>query len=84
MKITRDYRSLPLWLARDYLIEIGGAPTEGYVVQGATWVATVRDGEDVQIGRFRIGQIFVDFEADENVLPGVLAAFEKKAMRAGG
>ena len=84
MRIERMYRGIPMWLARDYLIEVGGAATEDYVVRGADWTATIRDGEFLPVGALRIGTIHVEFEGDEKTLPMMLAAFELKTIRAGG
>jgi hypothetical protein len=81
--VERDYRSLPLWLARAYLVDIGGnASDDG--VRGADWSATLREGEPIAIGALRIGQIHIVFDGDAAALERVIAAFEKKALRAGG
>ena len=84
MRIERDYRSLPLWLAREYLIEIGGNATEDDCVRGADWSAYLHEGEFVAIGALHVGTIHVEFVGDENAVNWVIVAFERKALRAGG
>ncbi len=84
MRIERDYRSLPLWLAREYLIEVGGHTEADGNVRGAGWRAQLSEGDAIPIGALRIGQIRLIFEGDAVVLDPVIAAFEKKALRAGG
>jgi len=84
MRVERDYRSLPLWLAREYLVEIGGKAVSDVEVRGATWHARLSEGETIPIGALRIGQIRLTFEGDGAVLDQVIATFEKKALRAGG
>jgi hypothetical protein len=84
MRVERDYRSLPLWLAREYLVEIGGKAVSDVEVRGATWHARLSEGETIPIGALRIGQIRIIFDGDASTLDPLIAAFEKKALRAGG
>lgn len=84
MRIERDYRSLPLWLAREYLIELGGQPESDGDVRGNGWRVQLSEGDAISIGALRIGQIRLAFEGDAVVLDQVIAAFERKALRAGG
>lgn len=84
MHVERAYRSLPLWLAREYLIELGGHAEADGNVRGAGWRAQLSEGDSIPIGALRIGQIRMTFEGDVAVLDQVIAAFEKKALRAGG
>lgn len=84
MRIERDYRSLPLWLAREYLIELGGQPESDGNVRGNRWRVQLSEGDAIPIGALRIGQIRMTFEGEVAVLDQVIAAFERKALRAGG
>lgn len=84
IEIEKVYRSLPLWLAREYLESIGGRVVCEDLVQGDAWSATLRHAPDFEIGALRVGQIRVVFHADAQTMPRVIAAFEKKALRAGG
>ncbi len=80
----REYRSLPLWLAHEYLLELGGRTEFGHTIQGAGWRARIRDADDIAIGVLRIGRIFVAFEGEEPAVAAAMAAFDAKALRAGG
>ena len=83
MQAEREYRSLPLWLAREYLVELGGIASED-VVGNDQWHARLRTLEPVPIGALRIGRIQIDFAGEEATLSALLTAFEQKALRAGG
>lgn len=54
------------------------------LVQGDAWRAELYDAPDFEIGALRVGQIRVVFHADAEKIFDVIAAFEKKALRAGG
>jgi hypothetical protein len=84
MRLEREYRSLPLWLAREYLIEVGGIAADDNTVSGNGWQAQLSIRDPVPIGALRIGLIQIVFDGGDEILPGVLTAFEKKAVRAGG
>jgi len=40
MRVERAYRSLPLWLAREYLVEIGGNAKSDFDVHDAGSAST--------------------------------------------
>ncbi|MBI4674701.1 MAG: hypothetical protein HY741_23905 [Chloroflexi bacterium] len=84
IQIEKVYRSLPLWLAREYLESIGGRVVREDLVQGDAWHVELHDAPDFEIGALRVGQIRVVFQADAESIHNVIAAFEKKALRAGG
>ena len=84
VRVTRVYRSLPKWLARDYLVELEGKASSGDFVYGVGWQAFLHDGDSIAIGAVHVGQIHVEFEGDDARVPQVIAAFERKALRAGG
>ncbi len=84
MRVERNYRSLPLWLAREYLNEIGGESQDREWVRDEDWRAWLREGEPFAVGALRVGQIQIVFEGEAAALDRVIAAFEKKALRAGG
>lgn len=83
-EIEKLYRSLPLWLAREYLEEIGGVAENENFVQGENWSAALSTSESIGIGVLRISQLRVVFRSAPEVSDTIIAAFEKKALRAGG
>lgn len=82
--VTRVYRSLPIWLAQEYLGELGGRIDDAECVQGKGWGARIFDAPDVVVGVVRVGQIQIVFEGSADAVARVITAFEKKALRAGG
>lgn len=80
---ARVYRSLPLWLAREYLMELGGRADDASI-NGEGWRAEICDAPDVVFGAIRIGQIEIRVDGDAESVARLIAAFEKKALRAGG
>lgn len=80
---VRVYRSLPRWLAQEYLCELGGRADDASI-NGEGWRAEICDASDVVVGAIRIGQIEIVFDGDAESVSRLIAAFEKKALRAGG
>jgi hypothetical protein len=77
-RVARVYRSLPLWLARDYLCELGGRARDAQTIQGERWRAELSDAPDIVLGAMRIGQIEIVFDGDAEILQSLVAAFEKR------
>jgi len=84
MRQEREFRSLPLWLAREYLLELGGRDEGGEGMAGDGWRAVIRDADDVVIGALHVGRIYIDFDGDEAAMSAAMTAFDAKALRAGG
>lgn len=84
--ITFDWevRGIPLWLIRDYLIELGGQEEEPGLVRGAGWSISLNQIADYQIGSIRVGQVQLNLEAAPEVSDSIRRALEKKLIRAGG
>jgi hypothetical protein len=84
MAITHDIRSIPLWLLRDYLVDLGGVAQGEEVVAGPGWEARLTRLEPFQLGSLRVGQVRMELSGD----PEALAALEKvlwlKLIRGGG
>jgi hypothetical protein len=67
-----------------YLIDLGGVETAPGLVVGQGWQARVWKGEPFQLHALRVGVTELEFGGDEAVVEQVVAAFQKKAIRAGG
>ncbi len=80
---TRQIRGIPLWLLRDYLVELGGKVDENGRVQGPDWIATLTPQEPFQLGSLRVGQLQLTIEATPVVLAHLQPQLDKKLMRAG-
>ena len=80
---TEETHSIPLWLLREYLEELGGtAENENYVV-GNGWTAVLEKIEPRKVGSLRVGQVKIQFEGEPDTLAQLKTQFHKKTMRAG-
>ncbi len=75
---------IPLWLMREYLVELNGQQVADDAVNGEGWQAHLTKVEDAQIGSLRVGRIHLALYGDAEVVQKLLPALEKKLVRAGG
>ncbi len=75
---------VPLWLMKDYLVDLGATETAENVMTGAGWQAVVRKNEPVRIGSLVVGRIEAEFSGDEAALSELLEKLHWKTMRGGG
>ena len=81
MQKTREFRAISQRLAIQYLENLGGERTDG-AVEGDGWRAEL-SSETVEIGpTLTLTEVTVVFEGE--ALDGLVEAFARKAMRAGG
>lgn len=78
-----ETHSIPLWLLRDYLTEVGGTAVNEHHVTGEGWTAVLTKLEPLQLGSLRVGQVKIVFEGQPEALEQLLTQFHKKTMRAG-
>lgn len=81
---VRQTRGIPLWLIREYLEEFGGVSDAHGLIAGPGWRIQLTQVEDFQLGSLRVGQVQVDIEVEEEVLPVLQAYLDLKLLRAGG
>ena len=78
-----EIHSIPLWLLREYLEELGGtAENDNYVVADG-WTAVLTKLEPRHVGSLRVGQVKIEFEGQPDALAQLQTQFHKKTMRAG-
>ncbi len=77
-------RGIGPWLVTLYLTELGGRDQGNGCVTGEGWRATIEKGEPVTVGSIHLGVTQVAIEGDPAIVDVIMAAFQKKAMRAGG
>lgn len=82
--VTRELRSLPLWLLREYMEELGGQITSDDCITGPGWEARLTKVEDFSIGSLRVGQVRLDWKGDDQALASFWPKLEQRLMRAGG
>ncbi len=84
MKVERNYRGVPLWVIRDYLIALGGTAESEMRVRGDGWIAVCCNDAPLTFDAIRFETVHIDFEGDAGVLQSILAAFDLKMTRPGG
>ncbi len=78
-----EVHSIPLWLLRDYLTEVGGEADGENRVVGDGWTAVLTKLEPRQVGSLRVGRVKIEFEGQPDALTHMQTQFHKKTMRAG-
>lgn len=81
---ARDIRGLPLWLLREYLVELGGQAQDEVTVVGEGWTARLTRLPDYQIGSLRVGEVRLEVEGAADAVADVVARLEPRLVRAGG
>ena len=75
---------IPLWLMREYLVELGGQQVADDAVSGDGWQAQLAKVEDAQIGSLRVGRVHLEIYGDTEAIQKLVPALEKKLVRGGG
>ena len=70
-----DYYGVPIWLMKNYLVQLGARETQENVLEGAGWRAELRKAEVRHLGSLRVGGTTVDFSGE----PGALTAAVRTA-----
>ena len=78
-----EIHSIPLWLLREYLEELGGTAVSETHVAGDGWTAVLTKLEPRRVGSLRVGQVKIEFEGEPDTLAQLQTQFHKKTMRAG-
>jgi hypothetical protein len=84
METTLELRSIPLWLLCNYLHELGGQPGDEDWLEEAGWQVRLTRLEDYRIGSLQVGQVRLEWRADELAQAHTWPLLEKKLLRAGG
>lgn len=77
-------RAVPLWLLREYLVELGGRAEGEDAVVGAGWRASLTQLDDYQIGSLRVGEVEVAIVGEPPALERLAAALDRKLATRGG
>ncbi|MFN2134912.1 MAG: hypothetical protein ACK2UK_03105 [Candidatus Promineifilaceae bacterium] len=75
--------AIPLWLLREYLVELGGEAVADDRVVGDGWQAVLEKQPMRQLGSLRVGIVQIVLEGTADALAVLLPELEKKTMRAG-
>ncbi len=75
---------IPLWLLREYLVELGGRAIDDDVVEGDGWRAKLTKLPDHQVGSLRLGRVELKLVGEPEALAGLRPGLDRKTLRAGG
>jgi hypothetical protein len=84
-----DFRAIPLWLIKEYLIELGAtelssvAPEKTVLVADG-WQAVVSKGEPFKVGSLQVGVTEVEFSGEATNVEAILEKLQRKTLRVGG
>lgn len=84
MLVTHDIRSIPLWLLRDYLVDLGGEAQADDQVVGPGWRVQLTRLADVKIGSLRVGEVRLELSGEPEVIERLERALWPKLLRGGG
>ena len=79
-----DYYGVPIWLMKDYLVQLGGREVQENVLEGAGWRAELRKAEVRHLGSLRVGGTTVDFSGEPGALAELFEQLHWKTLRGGG
>jgi molybdopterin synthase sulfur carrier subunit len=79
-----DYYSVPLWMMRGYLEQLGGREVGENSFQGDGWQATLSAAPWRHIGSLRVGGTRAAFTGAPDALEAFYLELHKKTMRGGG
>jgi len=79
----KEVHSIPLWLLREYLQDLGGTAVSDTQITGNGWTANLTKLLPHEVGSLRVGQVEVAFSGNEPAILALQTQFHKKTMRAG-
>ncbi|NTU82278.1 MAG: hypothetical protein HGA45_23345 [Chloroflexales bacterium] len=82
--VTHDIRGIPLWLLRDYLIDLDGQAGADNLVAGPGWRAQLTRLADFRIGSLRVGEVRLELSGDDETIARLERALWPKLLRGGG
>lgn len=59
-QMVRDVRGVPLWLWREYLVEMGGEAQSDQHVVDEGWEVHPTQMPDFQLGSLRVGEVRIE------------------------
>lgn len=83
-EISHEIRGIPLWLLRDYLVDLGGQAQSEAQVIGPGWQAQLTRLADFRLGSLRVGQVRLDLRGEPDALARLEQGLRPKLLRAGG
>jgi hypothetical protein len=82
--VSQDIRGIPLWLLRDYLVDLGGQVQPDGQVVGPGWQGRLTRLEDFRLSSLRVGEVRLELDGDADAVARLELALRPKLLRAGG
>jgi len=82
--VRHDIRGIPLWLLREYLVDLGGQAQSDGQVTGPGWRGRLTRLEDFRIGSLRVGEVRLELTGEDEAVARVERGLRPKLLRAGG
>ncbi len=82
--IIREMRGIPMFLLKEYLVEMGGEEIEENQMKGPGWSVDISRMEPFTIGSLSIGQTLLEIQIEDHAVDDFLEVFGQKTLRAGG
>lgn len=83
MATEKQLHSIPLWLLREYLEELGGEIQADDLVVGDGWEARLEKQPPRQVGSLRVGIVLITLDGSQEALDDLRPRLEKITLRAG-
>jgi len=83
-EITHEMRGIPLWLLRDYFVDLGGQAQPDDQVTGPGWHVQLTRLDDFRLGSLRVAQVRMVMSGEADVLADLEQRLRPKLLRAGG
>ena len=82
--IIHDYYSVPVWMMKGYLEQLGGREQAENEFLGDGWRASLSAAPWRQIGSLRVGGTRAQFDGPPEVLAALFARLHPLTLRGGG
>jgi hypothetical protein len=79
-----DYYSVPVWMMKGYLEQLGGREVRDGYFEGDGWQAVLSAAPWRHIGSLRVGGTRAAFAGKDDVLAAFYIRLHQKTMRGGG
>lgn len=77
------FQGIPLWLLREYLVELGGEVEHDHRVVADGWTADIAKIEPFKIGSLVIGRVQLILHGEPDAIALMRPGLEQKTIRAG-
>ena len=83
-QITHEIRGIPLWLLRDYLVDLGGVAQPDGTVDGPGWQGRLTPLDDFRLGSLRVAAVRMELSGTPEAMAQLEGGLKYKLLRAGG